>query len=569
MNEENLDKKVEETNASVEETASETVTNEPPIKVAEPAPEAEPAKEVVEEVKEEIKEEVKEPAPEETAGEKVFEGTETAKEEPTTETPAEPSTEAPATGEVPVEKKSGGKGKIVIPAMILLILCAAAIGFVFLSQNPKTVFHKFFTTVQSNVKNNEYLNSENKVKGQTEFTISSDLEGFDKVFTDKKQILTYGFDASKHTLEFGVAGESTDNTGLVAFVKDNHAYLKLNKADKTVLLDKSQSFGQYAQMLVQAVNTNTISNQDAVYLIDKTISLIDTSMMDGKYSKGKETVQIGKNKVKLNEYTYKIDKDVVVSQGNAVLKGLKNDDKAKEIINSLLKAQNMTIDDMEEIKAEDIDEMDPVKFSVFTKGLQATFAGVKLEIDKNELVYATSNGEFVINSTGDNGGFNITSVKSGNKDVITGVLKGSDGSDQGKIEATVNECSKGKLDFDYKVSMGTQNLSGKVNVTGTDKSSKFNASVKIDKNTITVKGTNKMVNGEVANYSTSTTEMNDLEIMLYGANELQGTYIANFIALQQAQQMQTQGAEQAQAQAQAQAQLQAQAQAQLQDQLTP
>ena len=64
MNEENLDKKVEETNASVEETASEIVTNEPPIKVADPVPEAEPAKEVVEEVKEEIKEEVKEPAPE-------------------------------------------------------------------------------------------------------------------------------------------------------------------------------------------------------------------------------------------------------------------------------------------------------------------------------------------------------------------------------------------------------------------------------------------------------------------------------------------------------------------------
>ena len=29
--------------------------------------------------------------------------------------------------------------------------------------------------------------------------------------------------------------------------------------------------------------------------------------------------------------------------------------------------------------------------------------------------------------------------------------------------------------------------------------------------------------------------MNDLEIMYYGVNELQGTYLANFIALQTAQ----------------------------------
>ena len=544
MNDENLDKNVEETKDAVSETASEAVSNEPPIKVADSAPEATP----VPEVSEEPKEEVSEAAPEETAGEKVFESTpeapkeeaapevaveEEKKEEAPVETPTEEPTETP--GEEGELKKAGGKGKIVVPAIAILILAAAAVGFIFLSKNPKTVFHKFFTTVQSNVKSNEYLNSENKIKGQTEFTISSDLEGFDSVFTDKKQTITYGFDANKHTLEFGVAGESADNTGLVAFVKDGHTYLKLNKADKTTLLDNSESFGQYAQLLNSVVNSNTISNQDLVYLIDKTISLIDTSMMDGKYSKGKETVTINKSKVRLNKYTYKIDKDVLVTQGNKVLKGLKEDKKAKEIINGLLKSQNMTLDDIPEIKSDDIGDMNAINFSIFTKGIQAVFAGIKFEVDKNAFTYAINGEEFVITSTGDDGSLNVSSVKKGSNNVVTAVIKNKEGKDQGKLEATVKTLTKEKLDLDYKLSLGGQAITGTLNVTGNDKASKFNATVKLEENTITLKGTSKAVNGEVANYSTSTTDMNDLEIMYYGVNELQGTYLANFIALQTAQ----------------------------------
>lgn len=520
MNDENLENKLDETKEAAEETVTETISNDPPIKIADTNEKPEEVKEEVVEVKEE---EPKEEGPKEEP--KQEEGPFGGPIKPPAEEKVEVTT--PPAEEDKEKKKSKTAAIAVVCLLVILTIGIAA--YLFLSQNPKTVFHKFFTTVQTNVKSNEYLKDTSKIKGHAEFTATTNLEGFDKIITDKKQIIDYGYDQNKKVLELGIAGENTNNAGLVIFVKDGKTYAKFNSQNKMTLLDNSQTFGQYAMMLEELANTESISKDDALYLIDKIISLVDTSMIDGNYSKSKETVSINSKKVHLNKFTYTVDKKVIVEQGNKILKGLKEDKKAKEIINSLLKSAEITIDDLEEAKEEDLGDVKPLKFSIFTKGFKSVFAGIKFEFEEESVLYAMNNGEYTINAKTDGANIDITSQKENGKDVIKAVAKDNDGNTMAKATATINTLTDTKLDFDYSLTFGALKANGKVSIVGDEKSSKFSISANIDKSRFTIKGNTKQVEGEVADYETTTEQLNDIEISGYGIVELQNTYLANYI----------------------------------------
>ena len=528
MNDENLENKLDETKEAAEETVTETISNDPPIKIAETneepassdevaASSEEPAEKKEEPV--EVKEEIKEEAKEEKGpfGEKLEPpATEEVKEDPAT-----PPTED-------AEKKKSKTAAIAI-VCLLVVLTIGIAAYLFLSQNPKTVFHTFFTTVQNDLKSSKYLQDVDKIKGRAEFTATTNLDGFEKILTDKKQIIDYGYDRNKKVLELGVAADNSNNAGLVLFVKDGKTYAKFNSQNKVSLLDNSQTFGSYAKILEEFANTETISKDDAVYLIDKIITLVDSSMVEGNYSKSKETVTINKRKVHLNKFTYTLDKKAFAEQSNKIVKGLKEDAKAKEIVNKLFAAQDMSIDDFTEIKENDLGEMKPVKFSIFTKGFKSVFAGVKIEEENNSALYAMNNGEYAFNAITEGSRFEVNSKKDGDKNVVTAVAKDSDGNTTLKATANVNTLTDTKLDFDYNITSGTLKVNGKVSIVGDEKSKKFSISANLNKSRFTVKGNVKQVDGDVADYETTTDQLSDLEISGYGLIELQNTYLANYM----------------------------------------
>lgn len=278
----------------------------------------------------------------------------------------------------PIEKKSSVAGTII--TILILLVFAAIIGYLFWSNKPKNIFvtsinkmYSDFNTYVKDFKSNRIveLSRNNVIIYNTNIKFDSDVSELDE-FADLLKGLTInyilGMDQKneKMNINFDIKSDENELMNLKLYNESNLLYLLDEKLDKYIIIDNVDP----------SIINKEKTKDEILYLIEKVKDLFIKSLKEEYFDKEEESLIINNEVVDTKKTTLMINdkrlKEILIF----IINGLKSDEHSIEAIitinnSNINKEEILEIFDkiLEECKKQDLLLDGEIILELYSKGL--------------------------------------------------------------------------------------------------------------------------------------------------------------------------------------------------------
>lgn len=293
----------------------------------------------------------------------------------------------------PIEKKSSVAGTII--TILILLVFAAIIGYLFWSNKPKNIFvtsinkmYSDFNTYVKDFKSNRIveLSRNNVIIYNTNIKVDSDVSELDE-FADLLKGLTInyilGMDQKneKMNINFDIKSDENELMNLKLYNESNLLYLLDEKLDKYIIIDNVDP----------SIINKEKTKDEILYLIEKVKDLFIKSLKEEYFDKEEESLIINNEVVDTKKTTLMINdkrlKEILIF----IINGLKSDEHSIEAIitinnSNINKEEILEIFDkiLEECKKQDLLLDGEIILELYSKGLFNKVVKYNLMIKYND-----------------------------------------------------------------------------------------------------------------------------------------------------------------------------------------
>lgn len=293
----------------------------------------------------------------------------------------------------PIEKKSSVAGTII--TILILLVFAAIIGYLFWSNKPKNIFvtsinkmYSDFNTYVKDFKSNRIveLSRNNVIIYNTNIKFDSDVSELDE-FADLLKGLTInyilGMDQKneKMNINFDIKSDENELMNLKLYNESNLLYLLDEKLDKYIIIDNVDP----------SIINKEKTKDEILYLIEKVKDLFIKSLKEEYFDKEEESLIINNEVVDTKKTTLMINdkrlKEILIF----IINGLKSDEHSIEAIitinnSNINKEEILEIFDkiLEECKKQDLLLDGEIILELYSKGLFNKVVKYNLMIKYND-----------------------------------------------------------------------------------------------------------------------------------------------------------------------------------------
>lgn len=310
--------------------------------------------------------------------------------------------------------------EIILKVLIILIILIAMVTSFLMTNSKRRIIEKSFSSISNNLKYYKSLVDENFID-EDEYTLSSSI-------TPKIQI------DSKDTLNTNIDIDKFNNTKINYVIEKDDEDIKTNfditinnqtiKKFETIMIDNNYYLKINDDW--KLISNKTLSVDDLEYIKNILRKEIKDNLKSEYFSSEKNTISLNGKDEKVKKVSVTIIDEQIYSLLNNVLKQLKSDKKAVEI----LKKVNFSLDDIKLDKESFKDYK--IIYSVYKKNTYGKYVAYDLSIqnktDSFKISYTTdkddkleinyNDNDIVIKTTKDSNNFNSV-IKVNNNEVAT------------------------------------------------------------------------------------------------------------------------------------------------------
>ncbi|HAB67435.1 MAG TPA: hypothetical protein DCE23_08720 [Firmicutes bacterium] len=339
-------------------------------------------------------------------------------------------------------------------------------------------------------------------------TLDSNIEDL-KSFAGYTYGVNFGVDPDKESLQMGFRlknNEKDKDYYYNEYLKNGKKYLNYSTRPGYIyngeidLEEKTNLFVTYKELLDKS---RELSSEDIEYLVNKLSTLTIGSINKDKLYNQDTTLNINEKVTKVTNNKYDIDKDLLNSMIKYIIEGLKDDDKAVEILSKYLDMEDKDTKDALDKVIDSSSKMEIDKDLIYTINIY-TYG------NKNEIIgfgITTSNQSFELQYYSLNG-YIETHVKSVVEDSITGKtnennidITGRNESGKTSVSVKVNDSeiltfvvtswTDTKKELSYNLKYEEYKFTGRIssNTDINDKRLKYNLYFEVNKNDEFIKAT--------------------------------------------------------------------------------
>ena len=389
----------------------------------------------------------------------------------------------------PLKKKKNGGIKVIIILIILAILGALGYFVVYpyvvktYFSDPKNVYetsiNAAFKSINSTI--NDLVHQ--KAIYNIEASFDSNISEL-KPYTGYSYGINMGVDPVAKTFQSGlIIKNNTSSTehSYYEYLKDNKKYAKYSSYRGYIYLgeanleEQSQLFSSFEDIF----NTSEKLNSEEIeYLTTKLSTLLINSIDESKLSKEDAILKLNNEELKVTNNKYTVTYDVYVKTLETIVNGLKDDEKALEII---AKITDSELDDVktsfDEFKVDEENVSEETKekelyINIYSYGLKNDIVGFEVTSNKDEsrLFYYFNSNSFELGSYVYSNDIE-TGKETENVLLVSGVKKGS----STNVKIKLNDDEVGTLDIkqwndkgfdiDYTIIIGGDEVKGNIKLT--------------------------------------------------------------------------------------------------------
>ena len=388
-----------------------------------------------------------------------------------------------------VKEFKGNKNALIVGAIVLVLVILLI--FRGATSSPKSVYkgviNNFYNEVHSYLKDadklyKKYDLEKNAINAKGSLKFDTSIKDL-KDYTGYKYELNGGLDIqnklAKATVTINGNKDSVDGTITIV---DDKAYFTSTLFSQIIDVTEEMDIDNDTFTTI----TKNLEENDFEFNIDdydyvvKTIKDAIIKNLDSKYMKKKRgSFEIDDKTIKATKITYTFDEDSTKDFIKGICEELLNNDKFLKILADTFKQEKSNIKDiLKDLKAEvkELKMKDDLEINIFTKGLLNKVVGFNISIDDDEYVSLYNNNknfEFTFNDHSEND-LVVTGVKNKNETEVS--IKYN----KEKIGTlNVREISSKKVDFDFKINSGDENISGNIYFTINNKKDVYSGEYKL------------------------------------------------------------------------------------------
>lgn len=407
----------------------------------------------------------------------------------------------------PLKKKSN-KGLIIGIVLIVLIGLGLLGYFVIYPyivktyfSDPKNVYESTINAVFKKINTTANTLVHQKAIYNLEASFDSNIETL-KPYTGYTYGINLGVDPTNKTFQSGIiiknSEESTEHS-YYEYLKDNKEYAKyssyrgyiyLGEAD---LQQQTELFSSFEDMFN---NSEKLNSEEIEYLSNKLAELLISSIDENKLSKEDAIIKVNNEELKVTNNKYTIDKDVLSNTKQVIVDGLKNDDKALDILARMSDSEKDQVTEYldtlmgQEIEISEDGEEQITYFNIYSYGLKNEIVGFELTNNRSDsrLYYYFNNKEFELGSYIYSNDIE-TGKETENVLIATGVKNGS----TTKVTIKINDEEFGTLDvkkwndtgieLDYSLIINSDEVNGTLKLESdvNEERAKYNFEISVNK----------------------------------------------------------------------------------------
>lgn len=408
--------------------------------------------------------------------------------------------------------KSFGMSKVIVIAVVVVLLLGLGI-FKISTSTPKYVFKSAINSL--------YKEGSKTLKDFDKFSEKFDIENSPVIFNITSKIDTNvenikesmseeeidlkdleitaktGFDLDKKEMMMGGAlkGKS-EEINFEMLVNEKEAYLDSNLLNKPIKGDITSKidFDEFV-----ALNKNLPEVDYEIYdkMLKSLTNAVNKSLDPDCMEKESDEIDVLGKDLKVTKYSYEIDDSAMSDIIRETVSQLLEDDEFISNVKDTFDVDKSDVKDtLKEIKSDAKDIKFDGKFviNIYTRGVLNSFAGISLEVEKDEyFTYYTDGKNIELNIDNNVEGYSqskmkIEAEKDGEEMNVT-----VEYNDEEIATATVRELSDEKIDFDFEITdKDTENVKGKIYITFKEEkesiSGDYELKAEVDKEYVSFKG---------------------------------------------------------------------------------
>ncbi len=376
---------------------------------------------------------------------------------------------------------------------------------------------------------------------------------FDSNIEDLKEFggytygINFGIDPTKKNIQQGlyIKNNSTNvEHSYYSYLKDNKYYDKYSSYRDYIYLGEANS--EDIDNFFSSIDidklfdfSNNLNNDEITYISDKIATLIIESINKDRLTQEDASISINGESLKVTNNKYEIDYDIAKNMFEHIRNGLKDDEKAIQIISKLTEESTSDIKKtIESMKFPEKSESNSnvVNINIYTYGNKNEIIGFSIN-DKDEninIYYYNKNGvaEGKITSNYKNTNqqnemvvIKLTSIKESNGTKITLFYDDEDITDSNKgtelLTLNIKSWDEKGFNIDYKINIEDENFNGNLKFSQdiSNEKVKFSLDFSLESGNEFIKVTtslNEDWTSEIANINTSTAQqLGEEEISIY------------------------------------------------------